>query len=149
MIFSLAQLQALAASVGFPDPNLAAAVAMAESGGNSDAHGDLQYGGDGSIGLWQIFTVAHPQYSSAQLYDPTFNAKAAYATSSGGTNWKPWTTFRNGAYKRWYTPPAPPGMPLADLALAAAGLVAAAGLGYLAWREYQRPGELLPWRAYG
>ena len=77
MIYSLAQLQQLAASVGFPDPALAAAVAMAESGGNSQAHGDLQYGGDGSIGLWQIFTVAHPQYTSAQLYDPVFNAKAA------------------------------------------------------------------------
>ena len=105
MIYSLAQLQQLAASVGFPDPALAAAVAMAESGGNSQAHGDLQYGGDGSIGLWQIFTVAHPQYTSAQLYDPVFNAKAALATSQNGKNWQPWTTFRDGAYKRWYSGP--------------------------------------------
>jgi len=47
-------------------------------------------------------------------------------------------------------PVAPPSasLPLGDLALAAAGLIAAAGLGYLAYREIKRPGELLPWRAY-
>ena len=38
--------------------------------------------------------------------------------------------------------------PVKDIALAVAGLVAAAGLGYLAYREITRPGELLPWRAY-
>ena len=40
------------------------------------------------------------------------------------------------------------GYPVKDIALAAAGVLAAAGLGYLAYREITRPGELLPWRAY-
>jgi hypothetical protein len=102
---SLAQIQALAASVGFPNPNLAAAVAMAESGGNTNAYGDAQYGG--SLGLWQINLPWHPQYQANPnaLYDPTFNAKAALAISSDGTNWNPWTMYRNGAYMRWYTAP--------------------------------------------
>ena len=147
---SLAQLQSLAASVGFPDPALAAAVAMAESGGNPNAYGDAQYGG--SLGLWQINLPSHPQFQSnpSALYDPTTNAKAALATSSNGTTWAPWTTYRNGAYKRWYTPPAPPlttGIPFADLALAAAAALSLAGLGYLAWREYKQPGYLLPFRS--
>ena len=38
--------------------------------------------------------------------------------------------------------------PVADLALAAAGLLALGGLAYLGYREWKRPGELLPWRAY-
>lgn len=148
---TLAQLQALAASVGFPDPALAAAVAMAESGGNPNAYGDAQYGG--SLGLWQINLPSHPSYQSnpSVLYDPTTNAKAAYATSSGGTTWTPWTTFRDGAYKQWYQPQTNPSsskpVPLSDLALAAAAALSLAGLGYLAWREYKQPGYLLPFRS--
>lgn len=143
---NLQQLQQLAASVGFPDPNLAAAVAMAESGGDPNAYGDAQYGG--SVGLWQINLRASPQWTAAQLYDPTFNAKAAYQISQGGVSWTPWTTFRTGVYKKWYTPPAPPpsASRVADLALAAAAALSLAGLGYLAWQEYRRPGAVLAWR---
>lgn len=58
-----------------------------------------------------------------------------------------WMSKLNGV-----TPEAPPGkpfsLPYADLALAAAGLLALGGLGWLAYREWKRPGELLPWRAY-
>lgn len=99
---NLTELELLAASVGFPNPALAAAVAMAESGGNPNAYGDAEYGG--SIGLWQINLPAHPNYSESDLYNPTFNAKAAYAISSQGTNWQPWTTYRTGAYKKYYHP---------------------------------------------
>jgi hypothetical protein len=138
-------MQALAASVGFPDPALAAAVAMAESGGNTNAYGDAQYGG--SLGLWQINLPSHPAYQSnpSALYDPTTNAKAAFATSSRGTNFQPWTTFRDGAYKRWYTPPAPPtsSFPLSHVALIGAGVASAALLGWLAYQEIKQPGYLL------
>lgn len=130
---SLAQLQALAASVGFPDPALAAAVAEAESGGNPNAYGDAKYGG--SIGLWQVNLPSHPQYTAAQLYDPTFNAQAALTISNNGTNWQPWTTYRTGAYKRWYNTPTP-SSPLApnNRALVAAAVVSVAAAGIaLAW----------------
>lgn len=108
---NIAQLQALAASVGFPDPSLAAAVAMAESGGNPNAMGDAQFGG--SVGLWQINLPSHPNYDPARLTDPVYNAQAAYAISSGGTNWQPWTTYRTGAYQQYYVPYARAGDALA------------------------------------
>jgi hypothetical protein len=100
----LAQLRALAASVGFVDPSLAAAVAMAESGGNSQAIGD----NGNSFGLWQINIPSHPQYDGQSLLDPNANADAAFAISRGGQNWQPWTTYRTGAYKQFYTPSTTP-----------------------------------------
>jgi soluble lytic murein transglycosylase-like protein len=99
---NLSQLRDLAASVGFPDPDLAAAVAMAESGGNPNAIGDVTLGR--SVGLWQINLAAHPQYDEASLLDPTTNASAAFEISRGGTNWGPWTTYRTGAYEQYYSP---------------------------------------------
>jgi hypothetical protein len=94
-----AEIVALAASVGFRNPVLASAVAMAESGGDPEAHGDVDLGG--SIGLWQVYTVAHPEYDPDQLTDPLYNAKAAFAISQGGKSWTPWTTYRTGAYREY------------------------------------------------
>ena len=79
----LTQLRELAASVGFPDPDLAAAIAKAESGGNPNAIGDLTLGR--SVGLWQINLAAHPNYDEASLLDPTTNAQAAFSISAGET----------------------------------------------------------------
>lgn len=92
--FTIEALRAFARSKGFAQPDIAAAVAMAESGGNASALGD---NGD-SYGLWQIHVPSHPEYDRAQLFDPTYNAAAALLISAGGTNWQPWTTFRTGAY---------------------------------------------------
>ena len=140
---NLQQLQALAASVGFPDPNLAAAIAQAESGGDPNA-----YNTEGSYGLWQIDIVYNPRYQSnpSVLFDPVTNAKAAYAISKHGTVWTGWTTYRTGLYKQWYTPPIPPASsyPLSHVALIAAGAASAALLGWLAWKEYREPGYILP-----
>jgi hypothetical protein len=94
---TLAELRALAASVGFPDPNLAAAVAMAESSGNPFAVGD----GGTSFGLWQIHAPSHPEFDKAQLLSATYNAHAALLISKSGTDWSPWTTYANGAYRQY------------------------------------------------
>lgn len=96
---SLAQLRELAARHGFPDPRLAAAIAMAESGGNPSAVGDVTLGG--SYGLWQIFTKAHPQHRAVDLFDPDYNARAAFEISKGGTDWTPWSTFNQGLHVRY------------------------------------------------
>lgn len=96
---TLAQLRALAASIGFLDPDLAAAVAMAESGGNAGAVGDEGT----SFGLWQIHTPAHPEYDANLLLEADYNARAAYAISSGGTVWQPWSTYNSGAYLKFYS----------------------------------------------
>lgn len=95
-LMTKSELQTLAETVGFPDSNVAAAVALAESGGDPNAIGD-----DGrSIGLWQIFVLAHPQYSAEEMFDPIANARAAFEISQHGKNWRPWTTYRNGAYRK-------------------------------------------------
>jgi hypothetical protein len=92
-----AQLLELARRSGFAVPEVAVAVALAESGGHPDAVGDFGR----SYGLWQIHGPAHPQYSAWQLLDAEYNAHAAFEISKGGTDWSPWTTFRNGDYRRF------------------------------------------------
>jgi hypothetical protein len=108
------ELRQLAAQSGFPDAALAAAVAMAESGGFIGAVGDQGT----SFGLWQIHTPAHPEYNAKSLLDATYNANAARVISKGGTDWRPWTTYKTGAYLAYMPAPAPAitsGTPAAQL----------------------------------
>lgn len=95
-----AALLQLATRAGFKDPKLAAAVALAESGGVTGAvnRSSREY----SVGLWQINTKKHP-YSVDDMKDPLKNARAALAISHGGTDWKPWPTFTNGKYLQFKT----------------------------------------------
>jgi hypothetical protein len=105
-----AQIYSLAMNAGFSAANaaVATAIALAESGGRTEAQGDLglQNGTWGpSVGLWQIRSLkaetgkGTPRDAS-KLTDPQFNAQAAYVISNGGANFKPWTTYTNGAYKK-------------------------------------------------
>lgn len=100
-ILSQSQVYNYARAAGLTNmqAQIAASIAMAESGGDTNAinSSNVEY----SVGLWQINTFAHPQYSINQLKDPSYNASAMYAVSSGGTNWNPWTTYTNGAYKKF------------------------------------------------
>ena len=75
---------------------IAAAIAMAESGGNSTATNNDS---NGSVdrGLWQINSV----HGNQSTYDVMGNARAAVAISNNGTNWSPWTTYTNGAYRQF------------------------------------------------
>ncbi len=104
-VLSAQQIADFAKAAGFTGDALkiAVAVAFAESSGNPSAR-NPKTGVDrlGSYyrGLWQISTV-HKQYSDATCYDPLGNAKAAYNISGGGTNWKPWEAYTNGAYKQY------------------------------------------------
>lgn len=78
--------------------NLAAAVAMAESGGNPKI---TNRNSDGSIdrGLWQINSV----HGALSTLDRAGNARAAIQISSNGSNWNPWVAFKNGSYKKFLT----------------------------------------------
>jgi len=99
-----AQIAQDAYNAGFRGTALvnAVAIALAESGGNSAEYNPETAAGtasgQGSYGLWQIYLTAHPQYSASSLVDPQSNATAAYAVSSGGTNFSPWTAYNTGAY---------------------------------------------------
>jgi hypothetical protein len=72
----------------------AVAVALAESGCNPAAANS-----SGALGLWQIHAPSHPQFSTSCLYDAQCNANAAWAVSSHGTNWGPWTVYSTGSYQ--------------------------------------------------
>jgi len=101
------QIAQLAASVGFPDPALAAAIAMAESSGNPRAFNGR--GNDASYGLWQINMIGslgparRAQFgltSNEDLYDPATNARAAIAIFNQ-QGYGAWGAYTNGSYKRF------------------------------------------------
>jgi hypothetical protein len=88
-------------------------VALAESGGNFDAgrgrtaDRDNPRPGCGSYGAWQINSCpardgdGPPRYGSAPetLLQPRVNARAAFVISSGGSNWRPWSTYQDGKHR--------------------------------------------------
>ena len=103
---NIQQLITLSQQTGFPDPATAAAIAMAESSGRVDVIGDrgLPKAGCASYGLWQINVCpGRDPYDPARLRTADYNARAAYERSSSGTNWRPWTTYRTGAYRKYLT----------------------------------------------
>jgi hypothetical protein len=87
---------------------IAVAVALAESGGQSVRNYDPSTGDD-SYGPWQINMLGRlgPERrrqldlsSDAELLDVKTNARAMAMISSRGLNFMPWTTYRNGKYRR-------------------------------------------------
>lgn len=72
---------------------LMTAIAMAESGGNTDSENSC------CVGLWQVNVLAHTQYTRAQMKNPAQNVQAACAIfKSQGLG--AWESFTNGAYKK-------------------------------------------------
>lgn len=105
---SAAAIASYAQKAGFGGQALvtAVAVALAESGGVTNAQG-LNRSIQGRVvtsidrGLWQINNVYHSEVSDACAYDPLCAAQAAYRISQGGSNWSPWSTFKSGAYRNF------------------------------------------------
>lgn len=115
MKLTVPQITGHAQAAGFRGSALtmAVAIAMAESGGDPAAIGDVDrpHKGCRSYGLWQINVC--PQGTSGgnnrgipwrenpqSLLDPAVNARAAFEMSGGGNNYKPWTTWTSGAANR-------------------------------------------------
>jgi cell wall-associated NlpC family hydrolase len=102
------QIYQVCIQAGFP-PDAAVtwtAIAMAESGGNSDAHNGNANTGDNSYGLFQINMLGdlgparRAQYGIAtneELFDPVTNARAALRISNNGTNMQPWSVTHENA----------------------------------------------------
>lgn len=92
----------------------ALAVAAAESGLNANAEGDVALAGQKapngktwghSYGLWQIRTLIEEFGSGSPrdrkaLVDAGHQARSAYAISAGGSNWRPWSVYTSGAYRK-------------------------------------------------
>lgn len=79
---------------------LAAAVAMAESSGDSMSISPPNHDGTVDRGLWQINSKWWPQYSTTDL---ATNARGAIKISQNGAHWGDWTTYNTGAYKEFLT----------------------------------------------
>lgn len=98
---TISQWVTLLKNVGFSGEGLrmAHAIMMAESGGNPLAQNVNR---DGSLdrGLFQINSRWHPEVTDP--FNPLANVLAAYRISNGGTAWNQWSTFKNGAYKKFY-----------------------------------------------
>lgn len=103
--YTYAQLEGLWVQYGGSKATapMAAAIAMAESGGNPNAYNGSDPSG-GSRGLWQI-NGAHGSQSS---FDVATNTRAAVAISNDGKNWQPWGTYTSGAYRKYLNPNATP-----------------------------------------
>ena len=103
--YSYDELVAFAQQAGFgSDSNIAAAIALAESSGHRLAVGDksLAPTNGPAIGLWQINSAKHTDYTPDELYDPATNAAEAFAIySSAGNSFRPWTTYNSGAYMQY------------------------------------------------
>ncbi len=72
---------------------MAAQVATLESRGNPHAHNKTFR--EDSRGLWQINVKsnAHPEYASADLFNPRVNVRAAIKISGNGRSWSQWSTM--------------------------------------------------------
>ncbi len=87
------------------------AVGMAESGGNPRAFNGNANTGDKSYGLFQINMIGSlgparlNQYnlkSYDDLFDPMTNVRVMLKMSGNCTNWRPWSAWKNGSYRRFY-----------------------------------------------
>ena len=91
-VYSAREIFDYALAAGF-EPHDAAtwtAIALAESGGRTNALNDK---GEHSVGLWQINVGAGVRENIwGNLNDPAVNARAAYDISGHGHNMSPWTT---------------------------------------------------------
>jgi hypothetical protein len=102
--------QALPQQVGTGNIAIAVAIALAESGGDTQAHNANPLTGDDSYGVWQInmYRGLGPdrrrQYNlpnNEALYDPATNARVMAGISKGGTDWTPWSTFKRGEHLKY------------------------------------------------
>lgn len=81
--------------------SVAAAVAMAESGGRSDATNTSNSNGSIDRGLFQINSI----HGANSTYDLATNVRYAIQLSQNGTNWSPWTVYKSGAYRKYLDNP--------------------------------------------
>lgn len=75
---------------------IAAAIAMAESGGRQNAK-NVNTNGSIDRGYWQI----NSSHGSLSTFDALGNARAAISISNNGANWGPWVTYNSGAYRQY------------------------------------------------
>lgn len=81
------------------------AIIQAESKGNPNAINTANRNGTIDRGLAQINSV-HKQFDANRLFDPQYNLNAAHEVFKG-QGYKAWSTYNNGAYKKFLNAPNP------------------------------------------
>ena len=101
------QIAAVVRKAGFPESQVAMAVAIAyaESGGDPAAVNNRNRNGSSDYGLFQINSVHKAKLAKHNWRDPQENAKMAYLIwEEAGSKWRPWATYNSGSYKKHYKP---------------------------------------------
>lgn len=93
-----AQTAALAAGFSKSDATTAAAIALAESGGNEGATSPVNSNGTRDYGAWQINSSHTAILASGDKYNLADNARMAFAVYKA-QGFNAWTTYKSGAYK--------------------------------------------------
>lgn len=93
------QIALVANRAGFTGSDLpiAVAVALAESGGDTNAINHANSNGTQDFGLFQINSIHHDLLSTGQWSNPADNARMAFSVWHG-QNWQGWSTYNNGKY---------------------------------------------------
>lgn len=97
---SASQIAGYAVKAGVTGQNvaIATAIALAESGGDTDVVSPQNRNGTYDFGLWQVNEVHKDLLASHNWRDPADNAAMMFEISNGGKNWSPWSTYKSGAY---------------------------------------------------
>lgn len=97
-----AALAQLVVSQGFPQPDVAMAIILAESGGDPNATNTLGNTPPSTDrGLWQFNSHWHPEVSDTCAFDPVCATKAAFKVSAGGTDFHQWSSFKAGTHTKF------------------------------------------------
>lgn len=89
-------------AAGFPADQIATgvAIALAESGGRTDALNTANRNGSWDAGLMQVNSIHG--YSQSYLFDPKNNVAASIKIyRAAGNRWTPWSTFNSGSFRRF------------------------------------------------
>jgi len=98
-VYSGTEIKAYCLAHGFTDDQAEtmAAIALAESGGNNGAHALTSK--EDRYGVYQINRYAWPMYTVNCLRDMYCSTNAAYTISRQGTDFTPWSVYKDGKYK--------------------------------------------------
>jgi hypothetical protein len=98
---SVPEMVALAERAGFKGEaaRTIAAIARSESGGDPNAH-NPRYPDD-SYGITQINALAHGEKAKAAKGNPLRAMELAFEISKGGTDFSPWTEYKNKGYQKY------------------------------------------------
>lgn len=93
------QVAGLAARTGLRGRKLQESVAISGAESHWDENAVSPRNSDGSVdrGLWQINSI----HGKLSTLDPVGNARAMSKISGKGSNWRPWTEFKNKGYLKW------------------------------------------------